>query len=81
MVNLYVFVEMHWLIVDVVLHEEVINTGQEGHLRQGEYVHELFHGVAMGTLQDTLATLSSVVCTSVLSLLSYIRKKMIITLP
>lgn len=54
MVNLYVFVEMHWLIVDVVLHEEVINTGQEGHLRQGEYVHELFHGVAMGTLQDTL---------------------------
>lgn len=81
MVNLYVFVEMHWLIVDVVLHEEVINTGQEGHLRQGEYVHELFHGVAMGTLQDRLATLYSVVCTSVLSLLSYIRRKMIITLP
>lgn len=54
MVNLHVFVEMHWLIVDVVLQEEVVNTGQEGHLWQGEYVHELLHGVAVGTLQDTL---------------------------
>lgn len=51
--HLYVFVKMHWLIVDVMPHEEVIDTGQEGHLRQGEYVHELFHGVAMGTLQDS----------------------------
>lgn len=38
---------MDWLIVNVVLHEEVIDAGQEGHLWQGEYVHELFHGVAM----------------------------------
>lgn len=43
---------MDWLIVDVVPHEEVIDAAQEGHLRQGEYVHELFHGVAMWTLQD-----------------------------
>lgn len=56
MANLHVFVQMHRLIVDVVLQEEVVNTGQEGHLRQGEYVHELLHGVAVGTLQDTLAT-------------------------
>lgn len=54
---LYVFVEMHRLIVDVVLHEEVVNAGQEGHLRQGEYVHELLHGVAMRALQDREATL------------------------
>lgn len=52
-VHLYVFVKMHWLVVDVVPHEEVADAGQEGHLRQGEYVHELFHGVAMGTLQDS----------------------------
>lgn len=57
MVNLHVFVEMHRLIVDVVLQEEVVNTGQEGHLRQGEYIHELLHGVAVGTLQDTLANI------------------------
>ncbi len=44
---------MDGLVVDVVLHEEVVDAGQEGHLRQGEYVHELFHGVAMGTLQDS----------------------------
>lgn len=43
---------MDWLIVDIVPHEEVIDAGQERHLRQGEYVHELFHCVAMGTLQD-----------------------------
>ena len=52
-VHLYVFVEMDRLIVDIVPHEEVIDTGQESHLRQGEYVHELFHGVAMDTLQDS----------------------------
>lgn len=43
---------MYWLIVDVVLHEEIVNAGQEGHLRQGEDVHELLHGVAVGALQD-----------------------------
>lgn len=52
-VHLDIFVEMDWLIVDVVPHEEVIDAGQEGHLWQGEYVHELFHGVAMRTLQDS----------------------------
>lgn len=59
---LYIFVEMHRLVVDVVLHEEVVNAGQESHLRQGEYVHELFHGVAMRALQDREATLYSTVC-------------------
>lgn len=49
-VHLYVFVEVDGLVVDVVAHEEVVDAGQERHLRQGEYVHELFHGVAMGTL-------------------------------
>lgn len=43
---------MHWLVVDVMPHEEVVDAAQEGHLRQGEDVHELLHGVAMGTLQD-----------------------------
>lgn len=43
---------MHRLVVDVVLHEEVVHAGQEGHLRQGEDVHELLHGVAVGALQD-----------------------------
>lgn len=52
-VYLYVFVEMDWLVVDVVPHEEVIDTGQKSHLRQGEYVHELFHGVSMRALQDS----------------------------
>lgn len=78
---LYVFVEMHRLIVDVVLHKEVVNAGQEGHLRQGEYVHELFHGVAMRALQDREATLYSIVCIYVLSLFSYVKEEMIITLP
>lgn len=59
---LYVFVEMHRLIVDVVLHKEVVNAGQERHLRQGEYVHELLHGVAMRALQDREATLYSIIC-------------------
>lgn len=52
-VYLYVFVEMDRLIVDIVPHEEVIDTGQKGHLRQREYVHELFHGMSMRTLQDS----------------------------
>ena len=51
--HLHVFVEMHWLIVDIVPHEEVVDTGQQGHLRQGENVHELLHGLAMGALQDS----------------------------
>ena len=51
--HLHVFVEMDWLVVDVVPHEEVIDAGQEGHLRQGEDVHELFHGLAVGALQDS----------------------------
>lgn len=50
--DLHIFVQMHRLVVDVVLHEEVVNAGQQGHLRQGEDVHELLHGVAVGALQD-----------------------------
>lgn len=46
-VHLYIFVEVNWLIVNIMLHEEVIDTGQQGHLRQGEYIHELFHCVPM----------------------------------
>lgn len=45
--DLHVFVQMHRLVVDVVLHEEVVDTAQEGHLWQGEDVHELLHGVAV----------------------------------
>lgn len=52
-VYLHVFVEMDWLVVDIVPHEEVIDAGQKSHLRQGEYVHELFHGVSMRALQDS----------------------------
>lgn len=58
---LHVFVEVHRLIVDVVLHEEVVHAGQKGHLRQGENVHELLHGVTVGALQHREATLSSAV--------------------
>lgn len=42
---------MDRLIVNVVLQKVLVHTGQEGHLRQGEDVHELFHGVSVGTLQ------------------------------
>lgn len=49
--HLYVFVQMHRLIVNVVLEEVFVHTGQEGHLWQGEDVHELLHGVSMRTLQ------------------------------
>lgn len=55
--HLHVFVEVHRLIVDVVLHEEVVHAGQKGHLRQGENVHELLHGVTVGALQHREATL------------------------
>lgn len=48
--DLDIFVEMHRLIVNVVLHEVIIDTRQQGHLRQREYIHELFHSVSMGTL-------------------------------
>lgn len=57
--HLHVFVEVHRLVVDVVLHEEVVDAGQEGHLRQGENVHELLHGVTVGALQHRDATLDS----------------------
>lgn len=46
---------MHRLVVDVVLHEVVVNTREQGHLRQGEDVHELLHSVAMGTLKQPRA--------------------------
>lgn len=57
--HLHVFVEVHRLIVDVVLHEEVVHAGEKGHLRQGENVHELLHGVTVGALQHREATLYS----------------------
>jgi hypothetical protein len=38
------------LVVNVVSHEEVVDAGQQRHLRQGEDVHELLQGVAMGAL-------------------------------
>lgn len=50
--NLYIFVEVDRLIINVVTHEEVVDTRKEGHLREGEDVHELFHCVAMYALQD-----------------------------
>lgn len=59
-IYLYVFVEMDGLVIDVVPHEEVVDTREECHLRQREYVHELFHSVAMYTLQDRR---SSSLCT------------------
>lgn len=61
MLHLQVFVEVHWLIVDVVLHEEIVHAGQKGHLRQGENVHELLHGVAVGALQHRQDTVYSAV--------------------
>lgn len=50
--HLHVFVEVDGLIVDVVLHEVVIHTQQESHLRQRENIHELLHGVVVWTLWD-----------------------------
>lgn len=50
--DLHVFVQVHRLVVNVVLHEEVVYAAQKGHLWQGEDVHELFHGVTMRALQD-----------------------------
>lgn len=61
MLHLHVFVEVHRLVVDVVLHEEVVHTGQKSHLRQGENVHELLHGVTVGALRHREATLRSAV--------------------
>lgn len=49
--NLDIFVQVDRFIVDVVLQKVFVHTGQEGHLGQGEDVHELLHGVSMGTLQ------------------------------
>lgn len=49
--HLYVLVEMDGLIVDIVPHEEVVDTRQKGHLRQGEDVHELLHCMAVCALQ------------------------------
>lgn len=49
--HLDVFVQVHGLIVNVVLQKVLVHTGQQGHLRQGEDVHELLHGVSVGTLQ------------------------------
>lgn len=50
--HLDVFVQVHGLVVDVVLHEEVVDARQEAHLWQREDVHELFHGVAVSTLRE-----------------------------
>lgn len=50
--DLHVFVQVHRLVVDVVLHEEVVYAAQKGHLWQGEDVHELLHGVTVRALQD-----------------------------
>lgn len=49
--HLDVFVQMDRLIVNVVLEKVLVDTGQERHLRQGEDVHELLHGVSVRTLQ------------------------------
>lgn len=61
MPHLHIFIEVHRLVVDVVLHEEVVNAGQKGHLRQGENVHELLHGVTVRALQHREVTLYSAV--------------------
>lgn len=65
---------MHRLVVDVVLHEEIVHAGQEGHLRQGENVHELLHGVTVGALQRREETVYSAV--SPRAALSYVHDKM-----
>ena len=49
-VYLDVFIQVDGLVVNVVSHEEVVDAGQQRHLRQGEDVHELLQGVAMGAL-------------------------------
>lgn len=45
-----VFIKMNGLVVDVVLHEVVIDTWQQRHFWQGEDVHELLHGVTVRAL-------------------------------
>jgi len=52
-VYLDVFIQVDGLVVDVVSHEEVVDAGQQRHLRQREDVHELLQGVAMGALRVT----------------------------
>lgn len=47
-----VFVEVDGLVVDIVLHEVVINGTQKVHLWERKDVHILFHCVAMGTLEE-----------------------------
>jgi hypothetical protein len=42
---------VHRFIVNVVLQEVLVHTGQQGHLGQREDIHELLHGVPMRTLQ------------------------------
>lgn len=49
--HLDVFVQVHRLVVDVVLQEVLIHTGQQGHLGQREDIHELLHGVSVRALQ------------------------------
>ena len=49
-VYLDVFIQVDRLVVDVVPHEEVVDAGQQRHLRQGEDVHELLQGVAVRAL-------------------------------
>lgn len=76
--HLHVFVEVHRLVVDVVLHEEIVHAGQKGHLRQGENVHELLHGVTVGALQHREDAFLSAVF--VRAALSYVQEE-VDTLP
>lgn len=78
--NLYVFVEMDRLVVDVVPHEEVVDTRKEGHLREGEDVHELLHCVAMYALHDRDNRLCNIFVTLMSNLLQTSVKE-IVTLP
>lgn len=73
MLHLHVFVEVHRLVVDVVLHEEIVDAGQKGHLRQGENVHELLHGVTVGALQHRRYVLF---CCFVRAALSYVQEEL-----
>lgn len=50
--NLNIFVEMHRLVIDVVLHKVIVYTREQGHLGKGEDIHELFHSVPMRTLKN-----------------------------
>lgn len=63
-----VFIKMNRLIVNVVLHEVVINAWQQRHFWQGEDIHELLHGVAVRALYGEIerAVLKEVIFTAVL---------------